>query len=79
MAAIWVTEPMGLARLRLIASTPAMKVVVTAPMPGIKTPSFPSAGAMETCSLSGKSFTPLQFRQGAWPHIGQSAMRGEML
>src|ERR1035438_5691616 len=59
MAAIWVTEPMGLARLRLMASTPAIKVVVTAPMPGINTPSFPSAGAMETLSLSGKCFTPL--------------------
>jgi hypothetical protein len=30
-----------------------MNVVVTAPMPGISTPSFPSAGAIWTLSLFG--------------------------
>jgi hypothetical protein len=35
-----------------------MKVVVTAPMPGTNTPSFPSAGAIETRSLSAKFFIP---------------------
>ena len=39
-------EPMGLARPRRTASTPAMSVVATAPMPGIMTPSFPVAGLM---------------------------------
>jgi hypothetical protein len=43
---IWVVEPMGLARPRRIASTPAMRVVATAPMPGIMMPSFPVAGLM---------------------------------
>ena len=31
---------------RFTASTPAMKVVLTAPMPGIRIPNFPSAGAI---------------------------------
>src|ERR1700679_2488414 len=42
----WVIEPIGFAIPSLIASTPAIKVVVTAPMPGIRMPSFPSAGWM---------------------------------
>jgi len=33
---------------RLIASTPATKVVLTAPKPTSKIPSFPSAGAIST-------------------------------
>src|SRR5271154_4770631 len=37
---------MGLAKPRRTASTPAMSVVATAPMPGIMTPSFPVAGLM---------------------------------
>src|SRR5271168_5005706 len=43
---ICVVEPMGLARPRRTASTPAMSVVATAPMPGIMTPNFPVAGLM---------------------------------
>src|SRR5439155_19823693 len=35
---------MGLAKPRRTASTPAMSVVATAPMPGIITPNFPVAG-----------------------------------
>src|SRR5262245_22701705 len=31
-----------------MASTPAMKVVLTAPKPGIKTPNFPDAGSILT-------------------------------
>src|SRR6266513_1439564 len=42
---------MGFANPRFTASTPAMNVVVTAPIPGISTPNFPSAGAMRTVSL----------------------------
>jgi hypothetical protein len=53
MVESWVSEPIGSAVPRLMASTPAMKVVLTAPMPGIKTPSFPSAGAIWTLSRVG--------------------------
>ena len=44
MVPIWVSEPMGFEIPRRIASTPAMKVVATAPIPGSKIPSFPVAG-----------------------------------
>ena len=37
----WVSEPIGCAIFFLIASTPAINVVLTAPSPGISTPSFP--------------------------------------
>src|SRR5438552_14829903 len=43
---IWVRLPMGRERPLRMASTPAMNVVATAPMPGSSTPSFPSAGAI---------------------------------
>src|SRR6266568_467718 len=43
---IWVRLPMGRDRPLRIASTPAMKVVATAPIPGKRTPSLPWAGAM---------------------------------
>ena len=46
----WVSEPIGFPSPRLMASRPAMNVVVTAPMPGISTPSLPSAGAIWTLS-----------------------------
>src|ERR1035438_10530196 len=52
-----VREPIGFPSPSLKASRPAMKVVVTAPMPGIKTPSLPSAGAIWTLSLLGKQFS----------------------
>src|ERR1022692_4312912 len=52
-----VREPMGFPNPSLKASSQATKVVVTAPMPGIKTPSLPSAGAIWTLSLLGKSFS----------------------
>src|SRR5258706_7991680 len=41
---IWVRLPTGRERPVRMASTPAMKVVATAPIPGRSTPSFPSAG-----------------------------------
>src|SRR3954454_9331154 len=41
---VWVTEPMGFEMPRRMASTPAMKVVATAPMPGRRIPSLPVAG-----------------------------------
>ena len=40
------TDPMGFARPRRMASTPAMRVVATAPMPGIMMPSLPLWGGM---------------------------------
>ena len=43
---IWVRLPMGFERPVRMASTPAMNVVATAPMPGSRMPSFPSAGWM---------------------------------
>src|SRR5208337_1774476 len=43
-----VSDPIGAPRPRLTASTPAINVVLTAPMPGSSTPSLPSAGAIET-------------------------------
>src|SRR5882724_986249 len=46
MVPIWVSEPMGFEIPRRIASTPAMNVVATAPIPGSKIPSLPVAGRM---------------------------------
>src|SRR3954467_471722 len=45
MVAIWVSEPIGFEWPRRMLSTPAMKVVATAPSPGVRMPSFPFAGA----------------------------------
>src|ERR1700688_212813 len=53
-----VREPIGFPSPSLNASSPAMKVVVTAPMPGISTPSLPSAGAIWTLSLLAKMNSP---------------------
>src|SRR5437867_4299959 len=44
MVPICVRDPMGSAIFCRTASTPAMNVVATAPMPGIITPSLPLAG-----------------------------------
>ena len=46
MVPICVVEPMGFARPRRTASTPAINVVATAPIPGIMMPSLPVAGVM---------------------------------
>src|SRR6266481_2966592 len=46
-----VSDPIGAPRPRLTASTPAMNVVLTAPIPGSSTPSLPSAGAIRTGPL----------------------------
>src|SRR5438046_1890884 len=45
---ICVSEPMGFERPLRMASTPAMKVVATAPIPGQRIPSLPEAGRMST-------------------------------
>src|SRR5437879_2568869 len=46
MVASWVTEPIGSAQPVRTSSTPAINVVLTAPMPGVSTPSVPFGGAM---------------------------------
>ena len=45
MVPIWVSEPMGFEMPRRIASTPAMNVVATAPMPGQQDAELARGGA----------------------------------
>src|SRR5690242_18761770 len=52
MVPIWVKEPIGGANCRRMASTPAIKVVATAPMPGIRIPSLPLGSAISTNFLA---------------------------
>src|SRR6185295_236935 len=59
MVPIWVIEPIGLACPRRMASTPATKVVATAPIPGRRTPSFPLAGLMSAAFVIGLIFDKL--------------------
>src|ERR1700683_1340023 len=58
--ASWVRDPIGAPRPRLTASTPAMKVVLTAPMPGSSKPGLRSAGAVRAGPLfvNVQSFLP---------------------
>jgi hypothetical protein len=42
----WVSEPTGCAFLVLTSSTPAINVVLTAPIPGSNTPNLPFGGAI---------------------------------
>src|SRR5438270_3710691 len=56
MAPICVRLPIGSASPRLTASTPAMKVVLTAPSPTSSTPSFPCAGATSKPFLFSEPF-----------------------
>src|SRR5216110_1638852 len=46
MVPSWVSEPIGCAQPLRTSSTPAINVVLTAPMPGVRTPSSPVGGAM---------------------------------
>src|SRR4051794_40049626 len=46
MVPCWVNDPMGLEIPFRMASTPAMNVVATAPIPGVRMPSLPVAGRM---------------------------------
>ena len=50
---IWVSDPIGRPLPRRTVSTPAMKVVATAPSPTSSTPSFPCAGAISRRACSG--------------------------
>src|SRR5579862_5969751 len=49
-----VNDPIGWPSPRFIASTPAINVVLTAPMPGINIPNLPSAGAIVVFPLVDK-------------------------
>ena len=69
--ASWVSEPIGCARPRFTASTPAIKVVLTAPIPGSRTPSLPSAGAIRTGSFVAKAQTPLRDPHGRTSRAGR--------
>jgi hypothetical protein len=43
---IWVRDPIGFASPFITASTPAMNVELTAPMPGSTTPNFPCGASI---------------------------------
>src|SRR5829696_8750010 len=80
MAPICVRLPMGSARPRLTASTPAMKVVLTAPKPTSSTPSLPLAGAISTpfCPDAGAPFCSADKVDGLLTQVygGRIAIRG---
>src|SRR5439155_16680483 len=57
---ICVSEPMGLAMPLRMARTPAMNVVLTAPSPTSRTPSFPRAGAIATGVDTGENYISFQ-------------------
>ena len=63
---ICVSDPMGLAMPLRIASTPATKVVATAPMPGIMTPSLPLAGSMVPVAVFEADFFTLLVRAASF-------------
>ena len=71
MAPICVSDPIGLASPSRPASTPAMRVVQTAPIPTVMIPSFPLAGLMLAASGAAAPgvdmlcFTPLSCKIGA--------------
>src|SRR3569623_1391077 len=72
MVPICVSEPMGLERPRRMASTPAMNVVATAPIPGSKMPSFPLAGRIPTTFPA----VPEVFCDMGAPAISKTALGG---
>ena len=63
-----VRDPTGAAMPRLIASTPAINVVETAPIPGINTPNLPSAGAILTFCSEDKPLNSLEVPLVAGDH-----------
>src|SRR5690349_22306924 len=66
IVAIWVSDPIGCVWPRRMLSTPAMKVVATAPRPGVMMPSLPVAGrGMETASEDEPGTYLLSFEQRA--------------
>ena len=54
IVAIWVREPIGFECPLRTLSTPAMKVVATAPSPGVSTPRRPAAGRIAGLSPAGR-------------------------
>ena len=75
MVPICVSEPMGLARPLRMASTPATKVVATAPIPGIMTPSLPFAGSMVPLSFPAEALgCPFGAGAGGQIHLAAGAL-----
>src|SRR5690348_1403517 len=77
--ASWVSDPIGTPAPRFTASTPAIKVVATAPIPGIRTPSLPSAGAIRTLSLLATEIRPLPFLEARRKIGGEGLLRMQFL
>src|SRR6185369_1081468 len=66
IVAIWVSDPIGCVWPRRTLSTPAMKVVATAPSPGVMIPSLPVAGrGVDTASEDEPGTYLLSFEQRA--------------
>src|SRR5436853_469740 len=57
---IWVSDPIGLARPRRMASTPAMNVVLTAPRPTSSTPRAARAGALVEVEIAPPTTLPVE-------------------
>src|SRR5262249_11678058 len=76
---IWVRLPIGREISLRIASTPAMKVVATAPIPGSRTPSLPLAGAISrplpvvAIRCSSRRESPPPRKTGSLAHRGGGA------
>src|SRR5258706_14077882 len=67
MVHIWVSDPKGLAPCVRMASTPAINVVATAPIPGMSTPSLPVGEAI---------FVPFLITVIGSPVLGMWVQRG---
>src|SRR5258707_156829 len=76
MVPTWVKEPMGSAMPLRTASTPATKVVATAPMPGIITPNLPFASATEGEDRLG-STSDVRFEEGTRKYLLCSSYMGD--
>src|SRR6185312_13053585 len=70
IVAICVSEPIGFECPRRILSTPAMKVVATAPRPGVRIPSVPPAGRMV---VEAKTMSPREL----WPRARTTTAQPE--
>src|SRR6266705_3475871 len=69
----WVKDPTGWAIFFLIASTPAINVVLTAPSPGISTPNFPDGPSILTpfCTIQTSLKTVSQHDELEAPQVTQ--------
>src|SRR6185503_21280680 len=86
MVAICVSDPIGLERPRRTFSTPAMRVVATAPRPGVRMPILPVAGRivggverLSVVGVPGTCFSYLAAAGGATPaEPGRALRRSEL-